>query len=446
MASRNIASARDQQLTAPATNEEWLAFDSKYALQSWPKCGVVLERGKGCWLWDVEGKKYLDFMSGQLCVSVGHSNDELLEAIRIQAARLMQTGSSFATKEEATLAKVLSDISPGGPKKSFFGCTGSDSNDTALRMAKFYDSREELVGLVGGYHGLSYGSWSITSRGFRQARPQYGVGLPGVTFIPLPEEYRCHFCQEQGKCNMRCFDYSVSFLDETTSGYPAAVFVEPIVGGTVTVPRTDYLKRLREFCTERGALLIVDEAVTGIGRTGKWFGFEHFDIVPDIITLSKALGGSVPLSAVVINEEVAEKLERNGYISTASHRGDPFLCAVALENIRIIREHDLIGNAGRVGAHMMERLKELKDRYEIVGDVRGIGLFLGIEIVRDKTSREPAVDLTDKITSRCLDLGLIVFTTPGIPVIRLTPPLMIGEAEADEGLSILERAIRTVVD
>jgi 2,2-dialkylglycine decarboxylase (pyruvate) len=426
-----------------ASNQYWLDLDKKYTLQTWPKYPIALDRGEGCWLWDVEGRRYLDLMAGQLCVAVGHSHPVLVKSVENQAKRLMQSGSPFVTPEEAGLSEKLAQLTPGDLTKSFFGCTGSDSNDTAIRMARFCTNRDEMIGLVGGYHGSTYGAWSVTSRGYRRNRPQYGVGLPGVTFLPLPEPYRCRFCHTEGRCDLTCLELGKEIVDETTSGRPKAVFVELILGGTVSVLTKEYLQAVRRFCDERNAILIVDEAVTGIGRTGKWFACEHFDVVPDIITLSKGLGGAVPLSAVTVREHLADQLESGGYLNTTSHRGDPFLCGVALANIQIIESEDLVGNTVRMGAYFRGELERLQATYEVVGDVRGMGLFLGVEIVIDKQSRRPALDVMLKIESLCLENGLIIFTTPGVPVLRFAPPLIIKKAEIDFAVSVLEEAIRS---
>jgi 4-aminobutyrate aminotransferase-like enzyme len=423
-------------------NSYWIDVDQRYALQTWPKYQVALERGEGCWLWDVEGKRYLDMMAGQLCVAVGHSHPDLVKAVQTQAQRLMQTGSPFVTPEEAGLSRKLAELATGNLSKSFFGCTGSDSNETAIRMARFCTGRSEMVGMVGGYHGSTYGAWSVTSRGYRRNRPQYGVGLPGVSFIPLPEHYHCPFCIERETC-LDCLLYGLRIIDETTSGRPSAVFVEPVVGGTVTVLSEPYMRELRRYCDERGALLIVDEAVTGIGRTGKWFALDHWGVEPDMITLSKGLGGAVPLSAVVVSDKIAEKLESEGYMNTTSHRGDPFLCGAALANIDIIEREGLLKNAETMGEYLRAGLEGLKARHEVIGDVRGLGLFLGMEFVKDRASKEPALEIMSKVENYCLENGLILFTTPGVAVMRFAPPLTINKAEVDYAISILDAGIRS---
>jgi 4-aminobutyrate aminotransferase-like enzyme len=235
-------------------------------------------------------------------------------------------------------------------------------------------------------------------------------------------------------------------MDQTTTGQPAAIIIEPLLGGPIVTPSREYMQELRRFCTERGILLIVDEALTGLGRTGKWFASEHFDIVPDIMTLSKSLGGAVPLSATMVTGAIAEKLESGGYYQSTSHTGDPFLCGIGLANLAIIEEEGLVENAERMGAYFKSGLEELRNQYEIVGDVRGLGLLLGLEIVRDKESAEPAKDLLRHIEDYCLDRGLILFTTEGTPIIRLAPPLVITRAEIDTALSIMEEAIRSAAE
>ena len=434
--------AEERTGTQITTNQGWLEEDSQYRLQTRSVYPVVLERGEGCLVWDVEGNEYIDLMAGQICVSIGHSHPELLEVIADQAGRLMQTGLIFTTPQEISLAKKMSEITPGDLHKSYFANSGSESNEAALRMAKFHTGRHEVAALVGGYHGMTYGSWSVTGTSSAQ-RKGLGVGMPGISFFPSPNPYRCLFCKEKGTCNLGCLEYSEELLDKTTSGEPAAIILEPIISaGGVIVPSKEYMQGIRRICTERGAMMIVDEAQTGVGRTGKWFASEHFDVVPDILTVSKGLGGSVPLCATVVRKGIAEELDAEGFAQAGSHTGDPFLCGVGLANIEIIERHDLVANAERMGAYFKAGLEELRDRYEIVGDVRGLGLLLGIEIVRSKETREPAPELLQEIFSRCLERGVILFGGRHGNITRVAPPLVITQEEADRSLAILDEAIR----
>ena len=428
-----------------ASNREWMEEDRAYRLQTRPIYPIVLERGEGCLVWDVEGKQYIDLMSGQICVAIGHSHAELLEVIAEHAARLMQTGVIFTTPEEINLAKKMAEVSPGDLHKSYFANSGSESNEAALRMARFHTGREEVAALVGGFHGGTYGAWSVSGVGSYQ-RKGLGLGMAGITFLPTPNPYRCLFCKEKGDCDLSCLEYSEDMLDQTTSGEPAAIIVEPILSvAGIIVPSKEYMQGIRRICTERGAMMIVDEAQTGVGRTGKWFACEHFDVVPDIMTVSKGLGGSVPLCATVVREGIAEDLEKEGFYQASSHAGDPFLCGVGLANIEIIERYDLLGNAERMGAYFKAGLEDLKERYEIVGDVRGLGLLLGIEIVRSKDTREPAPELLQEIFARCLERGLILFGTgQDGNVTRVAPPLVITKEQVDKSLAIMEEAIAFV--
>ena len=427
------------------TNQEWLDEDGEYRLQTRQVFEPVLERGEGCLVWDVEGKEYLDLMSGQVCVSIGHSHPELLEAIAKQSARLMQTGLTFGTPQEIVLAKKLAELTPGDLHKSFFATSGSESNEAALRMAKFHTGRNEVASLVGSYHGATYGSWSVSGHS-SAARKGYGTGMPDITFLPAPNPYRCHFCREKGACDLTCLEYSEDLLDKTTSGQPAAIILEPIMSaGGLIVPSKEYMHGIRRICTERGALMIVDEAQTGLGRTGRWFACEHFDVVPDILTVSKSLGGSVPLSATVVRKPIAEEIEAEGYAQVSSHLGDPFLCGVGMANIEIIERHDMVANAERMGAYFKSRLEELRDRYEVVGEVRGLGLLLGIEFVRSKDSREPAPELLHRVSSHCLERGVILFGGTIRHITRVAPPLVIDQGLIDHAVDILDEAIAGAV-
>ena len=439
-----------QEHTEPqlTTNQDWLKEDQQYRLQSRGLYPVVLERGEGCRVWDVEGNEYLDMMSGQICVSIGHSHPELLEAISEQTSRLMQTGTTFITPQEVKLAKKMAEVTPGDLHKSYFANTGSESNEVAMRMAKFLTGRDEIVALSGGYHGGTYGSWSVSSTDSNR-RKGFGAGMAGLTFLPAPNPYRCLFCKGNGSCDLTCLEYSEELLDRTTTGEPAAIILEPILSaGGVFVPSKEYMQGIRRMCDERGALMILDEAQTGLGRTGKWFTCEHFDVVPDILTVSKGLGGSVPLCATVVRKPIAEELENTGFTQSSSHSGDPFLCGVGLANIEIIQKYDLVANAERMGAYFRAALEELMKHYEIVGDVRGLGLLQGLEIVRNKDTKEPAPELLREIAARCLERGLILFTgsTSGKygNVTRVAPPLIITREEADRALGILEEAIQYV--
>jgi len=423
-------------------NDYWVELDRKYRAQVRKTRSIVLEKGKGVEVWDVEGKKYLDFESGQMAMVAGHSHPVVLERIREQIELLMQNSIRVLNVPRVQLAKKLSEIVPDPLAKSFFLSTGSESVEAALRLAKKYTGRIEVVGLLRGYHGRTAGSQSYTSIS-RGARAGYGPLLPGATFIPAPYCYRCAF-NETLPCNLSCLSYAEDVIDRTTSGQPAAMLIEIMqgVGGTI-VPPAEWVRRLRQICSEREMLLILDESLTGMGRTGKWFGFEHYDIVPDIVTTSKALGQGVPVAAVITTDDIADQAVANGFDQGATHMGDSFQCAVALANIEVIERENLLEGGTEMGALLKKGLEELQTKFEVIGDVRGMGLFLGLEIIESTVSRRPDPERALKLVTECEDRGLLL--GGGIPTgglgtntVRLCPPLVITEEQVITAIDIIE--------
>ena len=422
-------------------NEYWVELDRKYRTQVRKTRSIVLEKGKGVEVWDVEGKKYLDFESGQMAMVAGHSHPVVLTRIREQIELLMQNSIRVLNMPRVLLAKKLSEIVPDPLTKSFFLSTGSESVEAALRLAKKYTGRFEVVALLRGYHGRTAGSQSYTSLS-KGARAGYGPLLPGSAFIPSPYWYRCAF-NETLPCNLSCLAYAEDVIDRTTSGQPAAMLIEMMqgAGGTI-VPPAEWVRRLRQICSEREMLLIIDESLTGMGRTGKWFGFEHYDIVPDILTTSKALGQGVPAAAVITTDDIAERAVASGFDQGATHMGDSFQCAVALANIEVIESENLLEKSIKMGALLKKGLAELQAKFEVVGDVRGNGLFLGLEIIESRASRRPDSGRTLKLVTECEDRGLLL--GGGIPTgglgtntVRLCPPLVITEEQVVTAIDIL---------
>lgn len=430
------------------TNQSWIERDRASRIQSRYTFPEVLERGSGTVVYDTEGRQYLDFVSGQVCAVAGHAHPKYADAIAKQAHTLVQRGSAFTDTCQIQLAEKVAQMCPGDLNKSYFACTGSESNEAALRMAKLLTGRFEVAAVVRGYHGLTAGSFGITGLGgvFREG---YGPMQPGAAFLPAPYVYRCPFkgCDQDGDtCAMTCLDHGLDTLRRTTSGRPAAVFVEVIqsAGGVIVMPK-EWLQEVRRLCDEWGALLVVDEAQTGFGRTGKMFAFEHYDdVVPDILTISKSLGGGVPVSGVVVRDGLAAELEAKGYYQSSSHTGDPLLSAAALANLTIIEEEGLVENARLIGDLLHAGLDRLAKEHDIVGDVRGLGLFLGLEIVESTQSRTAASDLAVKVSASCQRDGLLIGHVPGAVsenIIRILPPLTTTAAEAEQALEILDHAL-----
>ncbi|WP_344314506.1 aspartate aminotransferase family protein [Fodinicola feengrottensis] len=429
------------------SSSQWLKRDREVVAQSPYAPPLVLERGRGCELWDVDGRRFLDFEAGQFCMNTGHSHPSVTEAISRQATVLMQIGNRFTTPARIQLAERLAALAPDPLGVTFFCSTGSEANETALRIAKLVTGRFEVVALARGYHGRTasaYGLSSATRRMRRGAGPQ----MPGIVHIDTPYAYRCPFAC--GTCDQRCWRHSVEMIDRASSGEPAAVIVEFIqgAGGIIPVP-ADWAREVRRFCDERGALLIADEALTGLGRTGRWFAFEHTEVVPDIVVTSKALGGGVPAAAVITSREIAAAALAKGFVQSASHQGDPFQCAVALANLDVMETEDLPGNAERMGRRLMDGLRELTARHRLAGDARGIGLIAGLEIVdSDKDGGGETPELAAAVSVACLERGLIVGgLRPGIRegnTLRLAPPLTVSAQEIDEALTILDSALTDV--
>jgi len=426
-----------------STNADWLALDREFVLQTRYTSPYVLERGRGSLLWDADGREFLDFHSGQVCANTGHCHPELVAAIAKQLDTLVQTGSMFSNPPQILLAKKLAEITPEPLHKSFFACSGSEAIEMALRAAKFFTGRSEIMGVLRSYHGMTMGAFT-TSSVPGLTRQGYGYAVANVNHIPPPYCYRCDFNQTYPGCGRECLRYGIKVAD--LIGAPAGIVLELVVsGGGVYVPPVEWVQELHAWCRERGILFIADECQTGIGRTGRWFAFEHFGVVPDIVVTSKGLGGGIPLSGILVTREVARGLEQRHYMQTSSHSGDPLLCAAGLANIELIEGHNLLSNVEAMGRRLKDGLQQLVKRYDIVGDTRGLGLLQGLEIVTDKASRTAFGAGAAAVVEYATNAGLFV----GAPmtkqnIIRLLPPFVVTAAEIDSALDILDRAIHSV--
>ena len=432
------------------TNATLLERDRRYRMQTRFTHPVCLTRGKGVRLTDVAGKEYLDFESGQVCASVGHSNAEYVAAMREQLGRLVQTGSCYIDEKQVEFQEKLAATTGGHFQQSYLACSGAESNEAALRLAKSYTGRSEIISFMGNYHGHTFGSWSITGFGGK-ARAGYGPPMPGVTFLPTPFDYEVPNpprlpAEDQGVIDA-CIRYCERAIDSTTSGEPAAVFVELLqsAGGVRSMP-VSFLRAIRRICNERGALMIADEAQTGVGRLGTWWGFEQYVVVPDVLTASKTLGGGAPMSAVLVSKELGDAAVAKGYRQSSSHTGDPLLCASGLATLEIIERHGLLANVRAMGNYLKPALQGLCDASPVGGIVRGRGLLLGIELVRSKETGEPNQEATARFSDECWARGLltgwwpVAYLAPNI--VRLMPPYTITRDECDEALDIVQAALK----
>lgn len=442
---------RSNSTAAEETNEYWLELDRTYRIQTRFTHPICLERGRGVELWDVAGKRYLDFESGQICVNAGHCHPDYTAALQEQAAKLVQTGSSYIARTQVLFQKKLAEVSPRPFQKSFLACSGSESNEAAMRLAKAYTGRHEIVSFMGNYHGKTFGSWSATGFG-TDGRAPYGPGAPGSLFLPTPFSYPVpgrspHLAPDDGAV-AACIDFCEAMLDASSSGRPAAFMVELVQSAAgVRVMPVRFLEWLRETAARRGALVIYDEAQT-LGRLGHWWGFEHSGVAPDIVTSSKTLGGGVPLSVVMTSAEIADAAVERGWRQSSSHTGDPLLCAGGLANIEIVERENLLENIRRRGAQLARSIGEMGERFPVIGATRGVGLLIGLVLVSDRETGEPNEAATEAFTTACRERGLLTGwwkdNNLAGNVVRLMPPYTVTEAECAEALGIMEESLKAI--
>jgi 2,2-dialkylglycine decarboxylase (pyruvate) len=344
------------------------------------------------------------------------------------------------------LAERLTSLFPPPLDKVILLNTGSEANEVALKLAKMHTGRFEVAGLARSFHGLLGG---ISSVNFSMAHAGYGPLLPGALLLPAPYAYRCPIRHCDGACDCTCLEAGFELVDQQSVGSLCAVIAEPVLSaGGIIVPPDGYFRRLRQLCDERGMLLVLDEAQTGFGRLGTMFGFEHDGIVPDFVAVSKTLGGGIPLAATVTSTAVEEDCVGKGFLHVTSHVSDPLPAAAGLAVLEVIEEERLVERARERGEYLLERLRELQAAHEQIGDVRGRGLLVGIELVEDRESRRPTDALGAAVTAECLERGLsmnIVRAGTSANCFRMAPPLTIAEDEIDLAVEILDAALGAVL-
>ena len=408
---------------------------------------ILINRAKGAYIYEKDGRQILDFTSGQMCSVFGHNHDKIIKAIREATNDSIHLLSTMLSPAVIKLSQELTDLLPEGLDKCLFVNTGSESNEVAIRMAKLSSGGFEIIGFLGSWHGMTAGSQSST---YSHTRKGYGPVIPGNLSIPAPYSYRCPIKHCKHKCDNTCLQVGMEMIDKQSVGSIAACIIEPILSAAGIVELSPgYLKHLKKLCDERGVFLILDEAQTGFGRLGINFGLEYLETTPDFLTLSKTLGGGLPLAATITSKEIEEDCYKKGFINVTSHISDPLPAKVGLAMIDILINEKMAENAEKQGAYLKSQLKKLQEKYECIGDVRGIGLLLGVEIVKDRESREPDIELGHHISDVCLKLGLsmnIVRVKGMGGVFRIAPPLSISKAEIDQGIEIMDRAIQISLD
>jgi 2,2-dialkylglycine decarboxylase (pyruvate) len=406
---------------------------------------VIIERAKGSFVYDADGRAILDFTSGQMSAILGHSHPEIVETVSQGIANLDHLFSGMLSRPVIELAEKLTRLTGPGLDRCLFLSTGAESNEAAIKMAKLYTGGFEVVGFAQSWHGMTSGAASAT---YSHGRKGYGPTQVGSLAIPAPNPLRPRFGPRETYDWKAELDYGFDLVDRQSTGNLAAFIAEPILsaGGLVVLP-TGYLKALKEHCHKRGMLLILDEAQTGLGRTGLTFAFERDGVRPDILTLSKTLGAGLPLAATITSKAIEEKCHERGFLFYTTHVSDPLPAAIGAKVIDILLRDRLAERAATVGKHLRDGLEALRQRHECVGDVRGHGLMIGLEIVKDRKSMEPDDKRGAAITAKCLDLGLSmnIVQMPGLgAVFRIAPPLTVSDDEIDLGVSILDKAIRAV--
>lgn len=423
---------------------EFLRRDTKFISPSYTRSyPAVIEKGSGVWITDVDGNTFLDFSSGIAVVATGHCHPEIVSAIKQQSAKLIHmSGTDFYYPYQIDLAEKLAEVVPGAKnKKVFFSNSGAEAIECAMKLARYHKRRPRYIAFTDAFHGRTFGALSLTASKVSQRR-YFAPLLSGITHTPYAYCFRCPFNLEYPTCNLECVKYidEVVFKKIAPPEEVSAIFVEPIQGeGGYVVPPKGFIPALRELCNKYDILLVNDEIQSGMGRTGKMFAIEHFNTKADIYCLAKGIASGLPLGVCVSKASIME-WPPGTHASTFG--GNPVSCVAALKTIELL-EHGLIDNAARLGTVAMARLDDLKEHYDFIGDVRGKGLMIGIELIADKITKAPVKDKRDRVVYEAFKQGLLLLGA-GESVIRIIPPLVINEEEFQSGLDIFEKALKKI--
>jgi len=385
------------------TTQETIELFNKYVIGNYGRLPRVITKGEGCYLYDADGNKILDMFPGWAVSAIGHCHPKVVEALCKQAGELLHIDNTFYSEPQGKLAKLLSERAFGG--KCFFCNSGAEANEAALKLARLHTSEEKykFITAEGSFHGRTFATMTAT------AQPKHHEGLlpllPGFVYVPFND---------------------IEALEKAFSGEVAAVMVEPIQGeGGINLAKAEYLKAIRRLCDENGALLIFDEVTTGIGRTGKWFGYQHYDVEPDIMTMAKALGGGVAIGAMMAKEEVAASLVPGKHATTFG--GNALVCAAGVAVIEVIEQEGLLENANKLGRYTMDKLQQIKQKHSVIDSIRGVGLMIGVQL------SSPGAEIVDK----CLENGLRINCTQGT-VLRFMPPMIATKGHIDKAIEIFD--------
>jgi taurine--2-oxoglutarate transaminase len=423
----------------------------EYVLHSWSVQNALdplpVAGGEGRYFWDFEGKRYLDFASQLVNVSIGHQHPKVVAAIKEQAEKLCTIGPPMATEPRSTLARMLAEITPGDLTMSFFTNGGAEANENAIKLARWYTGRHKIIARYRSYHGATGGAITLTGDPRRwPAEP----GIPGVVRMLDPYTYRCPAGHPDPCPVCSGGPHLEEILQYEGPHTVAAVILETVTGTNgIIVPPDGYLQSIREVCDRHGILLIADEVMAGFGRTGKWFGVDNWDVVPDILSVAKGINsGYIPLGAMVVRKHIADWVRDKYFAGGLTYSGHPLACASAVASIEAFKEEGIVENAAEMGGVFADRLQQLQDKHPSIGEVRGLGCFWGIELVKNRETREPLVPFNAageafapvaRVSKAALERGLYLMTHWN--VIMVCPPLTITREEIDEGISTLDEAL-----
>jgi taurine--2-oxoglutarate transaminase len=426
-------------------------YDREYVVHSWSVQSaldpIVIVRTQGVYMWDENGKRYLDMTSQVMNQNIGHQHPKVVEAIQRQADKVCYVAPGVAYETRSLLGKALAQVTPGDLKRFFFTLGGADANENAVKIARAYTKKWKIITRYRSYHGATYGAIALTGD---PRRPPVEPAMPGVVRVFDPYCYRCSLGLTYPACQLRCAESVDEVIQYETPDTVAAVLVESVVGSNgLIVPPDGYMQRLREICDKNGILLIADEVMSGFGRTGKWFAVENWNVIPDLITMAKGLtSGYVPLGAIAISKKIMGALDKQMLYAGLTYNAHPLACGAAIATLQVYRDEKLMENTLAMEKVVRKEMEAMKARHPSVGDVRGIGLFWAIELVKDKKTREPLVKWnamgtegaqTREINKRLLEGG--VYTTVRWNFLFVVPPLCIKEDELKEGLAVIDKVL-----
>ncbi len=442
---------------SPADSKEDLdRYETENIFQSWSYQPLVspprVLSAKGIRFKTEDGRERLDFSSCFVSHNIGHQDQRVLDTIQEQAKDLTSFAPSFSSRPRALLGKVLSEITPGDLSRSFITLGGTEANEAAIKICHQYTGKRKIISRYNSYHGATAAAMTLSA-----GDPRNWAQVPGGTecvTVPQPYCYRCMFGLTYPSCDLQCVKYIDSVIeleggDEKVGG----IILEPVTGANgIIVPPDDYMPELRGICDKWGVLMIADEVMSGFGRTGKWFAMDHWDVVPDIMTMAKGLtSGYLPLGAAIAREHIGYHFRDHFFSHGATYAGHAVGCAAALRVIQIYEEDNLIKNSATMGEYLLQKARELQDKHSCIGEVRGKGLFVGLELVKNRKTREPIIPLDAKIRSggnpklevakKLGELGMIAMAANPSNIIAMAPPLIVNRDEIDEGISMMDRAL-----